>query len=152
MFEGARTLDNAKIAAACGVPWDTMSGDHRVRFCQECQLHVYNVSEMTRQEAEDLIQRTEGRLCLRLHRRADGTILTQDCPVGLRMVRRTLAGAFVFTGVLIVSILGLAIVLPSDEAASRSRWDNRLRQVEPFASVLEWLDPTPPPPPFVHGW
>jgi hypothetical protein len=42
---------------------------------------------MTKAEAESLIQATEGRLCIKFYRRADGTILTQNCPVGLRAIR-----------------------------------------------------------------
>jgi hypothetical protein len=73
-----------------------MTGDNRVRHCQECKLNVYNLSEMTRSEAERLIAGREGRLCVRFYRRADGTILTRDCPWGFRvMVRRVsrVAGA-----------------------------------------------------------
>ncbi len=43
---------------------------------------------MTRSEAESLIARTEGRLCVRFYRRHDGSIITRDCPVGLRAIRR----------------------------------------------------------------
>jgi hypothetical protein len=42
---------------------------------------------MTRQEAEDLILRSEERLCLRFYRRRDGTILTENCPVGLQAIK-----------------------------------------------------------------
>ena len=65
-----------------------MTGDARVRFCDQCSLHVYNIGEMTRAEAETLIAKTEGRLCARIYRRADGTVITRDCPVGLRALRR----------------------------------------------------------------
>jgi hypothetical protein len=68
-----------------------MIGDHRVRFCDHCQLNVYNIAELSRAEAEKLIASTEGRLCARLFRRADGTVLTKDCPVGLRALRRRVA-------------------------------------------------------------
>jgi hypothetical protein len=43
---------------------------------------------MTRSEAESLIARTDGRLCVRFYRRRDGSIITRDCPVGLRAIRR----------------------------------------------------------------
>ena len=46
---------------------------------------------MTREEAEDVIRGTEGRLCVRFYRRRDGTILTQNCPTGLRALRRRLS-------------------------------------------------------------
>jgi hypothetical protein len=42
---------------------------------------------MTRDEAESLVARHEGRLCVRFYRRFDGSIITQDCPVGFQAVR-----------------------------------------------------------------
>src|SRR5213078_2882686 len=35
----------------------------------------------------------EGRLCVRYYRRADGSILTKDCPIGLRALKRKLSYA-----------------------------------------------------------
>lgn len=81
-------LKDVKVASPCSADWENMIGDERRRFCGQCELNVYNLSEMSRREAEDLINRTEGRLCVRFYRRADGTVLTKDCPVGLRAVRR----------------------------------------------------------------
>jgi hypothetical protein len=65
-----------------------MAGDSHVRHCMECKLNVYNLSEMTRAEAERLIASREGRLCVRFYRRADGTILTRNCPSGLQAISR----------------------------------------------------------------
>jgi len=64
-----------------------MIGSDRMRFCGQCSLNVYNLSAMTREAAESLIAANEGRLCVRFYRRGDGSIITQDCPVGLRAVR-----------------------------------------------------------------
>lgn len=86
-------LDRMRVASPCPIGWESMKGDDRVRFCEQCQLHVYNISEMTRPEAEALVVRTEGRICARLYRRADGTVLTKDCPVGLRAIRRRISRA-----------------------------------------------------------
>jgi hypothetical protein len=68
-----------------------MTGDERVRFCKQCSLNVYNLSSMTRREAEALIANTEGRLCVRYYRRRDGTILTKNCPVGLSAIKRRIS-------------------------------------------------------------
>ncbi|MEZ4538130.1 MAG: hypothetical protein R3D26_24485 [Cyanobacteriota/Melainabacteria group bacterium] len=59
----------------------------RIRHCGQCALNVYDVSKLTTREAADLIRNKEGRLCMRLYRRADGTIITDNCPVGLRKIR-----------------------------------------------------------------
>ena len=82
------TLNHVHIAAPCQADWDQMIGNERVRFCGQCSLNVYNLSGMTRSDAESLIARTEGRLCVRFYRRSDGSIITKDCPVGLRAIRR----------------------------------------------------------------
>src|SRR5208337_1269284 len=75
-------ISDVDIASPCPAAWDKMTGDDRVRFCTQCRLHVYNLSAMERAEVEALVQHTEGRLCVRFYRRADGTLLTQDCPTG----------------------------------------------------------------------
>ncbi len=53
-------LDNLQIAAPCNGSWDGMTGDERLRFCQSCKLKVYNISEMKKKEAEELINKSEG--------------------------------------------------------------------------------------------
>lgn len=95
-------LDNVRIAAPCSADWDNMFGNERLRFCEQCQLNVYNLSEMSKAEAERLIGQTEGRLCVRFYRRQDGSIITQNCPLGLRAIKRRLsrAAAAVATSVL----------------------------------------------------
>jgi hypothetical protein len=83
-MESLTILNNLRIAAPCSASWDAMRGDERVRFCESCSKQVYNVSGLTAEHAVALIRESEGRLCVRLYRRQDGTVLTADCPVGLR--------------------------------------------------------------------
>lgn len=103
-------LDDIRIASPCDASWEAMKGDDRVRFCGSCQKNVFDLSSMGREDAEALIERTEGRVCVRFYRRRDGTVLTQDCPVGLRAVRRRLAwiGAGLAAGLgLVAAFFGL---------------------------------------------
>ena len=86
-------LERVKVAAPCPADWSRMVGDERMRYCDQCSLHVYNLSGMTRREAEALVTNSEGRLCVRYFRRADGTILTRNCPVGLSALKRRAARA-----------------------------------------------------------
>jgi hypothetical protein len=142
MSSARSSLDDISIASPCPASWAGMTGDERVRFCPQCQLHVYNLSGMGRQEAEEVVARTEGRLCVRFFRRGDGTVLTQDCPRGLR------AAPLVARRGLAVAALGLAAVcslfglggLFSQEEGGHGR-GNLLRKVEPFATFFRWLDP-----------
>lgn len=84
-------LKDLRVASPCHADWDEMDGDERVRFCRLCRLNVYNLSEMNSADAEALIREKEGRLCVRFYRRGDGTVLTRNCPVGLRAIKRRLA-------------------------------------------------------------
>jgi hypothetical protein len=79
-------LRSIQIASPCSASWDAMSGNERARFCDQCEKHVYDLSTMTAAEAVALIQEREGKLCGRLWRRLDGTVLTADCPVGVQRV------------------------------------------------------------------
>src|SRR3954468_18948732 len=87
------SLDRIEIASPCSASWEEMEGDQRVRFCEHCKLNVYNLSEMPRSEAEAFMHERTGRTCVRLYRRADGTVLTRDCPVGVRALRQRLVRA-----------------------------------------------------------
>lgn len=81
-------LDNVRVASPCPANWNEMNGNDRMRYCGQCQLNVYNLSGMTKPEAEHLIANAEGRLCVRYYKRADGSIITQNCPVGLAALKR----------------------------------------------------------------
>lgn len=81
-------LPNIRVASPCRADWNEMTGDDRVRACAACNKSVYNLSEMTRDEAEALIVAKEGRLCVRYFQRKDGTILLKDCAVGVKQKRK----------------------------------------------------------------
>jgi hypothetical protein len=87
--EGRRLplLERVTIASPCSASWEDMVGDERVRFCGSCSKNVYNLSAMPSAEAEALLAELETSICVRLYRRADGTVLTTDCSVGVRKKR-----------------------------------------------------------------
>lgn len=84
------SLDVIDVASPCPADWDAMTGDDRVRHCGQCNLNVYNLSDMTEREAMSLVNKSEGRMCVRFFRREDGTMITRDCPVGLAALRRSI--------------------------------------------------------------
>jgi hypothetical protein len=133
------TLDQISVASPCQVPWESMQGDDRVRFCGQCQLHVYNLVEMTREEATELVERREGRTCVRFFRRSDGTVLTRDCPMGLRMVRRQVARGLAATA----ALLGLLVAAPVWAWARRGpiSCGPNARGGSPLQRIIEWIDP-----------
>lgn len=82
-------LDDIRVASPCKANWDEMVGAERARHCLSCQKSVYNISSMTREDAEAfLAERLGGDVCVRFYRRADGTVMTQDCSVGATKKRR----------------------------------------------------------------
>jgi hypothetical protein len=97
-----RFLELVDIASPCPVNWASMSGDDQRRFCSQCKLHVYNLSEMSERQAEEFLRKQSAekkRSCLRFFRRADGTILTKDCHTIRAHLRRTLNVWFRLTAV-----------------------------------------------------
>jgi hypothetical protein len=104
----ANPLAGLRIAAPCPASWEGMAGDERVRHCTLCDLNVYNVAELTAEQVRELLVRTEGRVCVRLYRRADGTVLMRDCPTGIRAVRRRVSRAAAALVAMLLSLPTLA--------------------------------------------
>lgn len=93
-----RPHERLQVSEPCSVEWDSMSGDERVRFCDHCQKHVHNLSELTPREALDLVLRSGGRLCLSIERDSQGIPRTRALVEPLyqigRRASRLAAGAF----------------------------------------------------------
>jgi hypothetical protein len=112
-----------KVASPCSASWDKMKGDDAVRFCGLCKENVYQISNMSTDEVERMILEAGGekrfleptakerKICVRFYQRADGTLLTKDCSVGLRKRRRKMA--VLATGAGVASALGLALSSPA---------------------------------------
>jgi hypothetical protein len=103
-------INKLRIASPCSMNWENMSGNQMARFCQSCQLNVYNFSEMSAGEIRKLILQKEGRVCGRLYKRADGTVITKDCPTGLWALRKRMSrtASAVFATVLSLFSIGLS--------------------------------------------
>jgi len=146
-------LNNIKIASPCSADWAGMYGNDRKRFCGDCKLNVYNISGMTLKEAEGLLEQSEGRLCVRYYRRADGTILTKDCPVGLAKVRQRIVVGATATIALIFSFLAglfsLALLGRKTEIGSRFPipFATPTPKYEPLMGAIAMPSPTPTPKP-----
>src|SRR5206468_3883776 len=128
-------LTNIRVASPCPARWADMAGDDRARFCAQCQKHVYNLSEMTAEDASDLIRAKEGKLCVRFYQRADGTVLTADCPVGAAAVWRrakrltAAAVALLFAGVAMNNLAGEAKRRPERRPRPKAyqAWDDAVK-------------------------
>jgi len=101
-------INSLKVASPCPMSWDQMKGDDRSRHCNLCELNVHNIAGLSTREVEDLVTTSEGRLCVRLFRRADGSVITQDCPVGLRKYRQRVAGIASAAFAAVLSLLSVS--------------------------------------------
>jgi hypothetical protein len=120
------SLESLRVVTPCSVAWSSMKGDDAVRFCGQCRKNVYNVAQLSRAEAVALIERAEGRVCMQLTRRADGTIATGDCWAQLRRARKR-------------GLLALAAALPIILAAQLWSQGFGLR------ALSSYFHRTPPP-------
>jgi len=137
-------LDRIHVASPCTARWEDMTGDGRLRHCAQCDLDVHNLSAMTRDEAEALLQGlSRGRVCARFYKRADGTILTRDCPVGLAAVRRRvlLAASRVAAALGLATLAGAAAQASQDKSWGNWGWSMRLASVRPVQWVVFRLNP-----------
>src|SRR5437773_12524842 len=98
MPQSIRSFDRMIIPAPCDADWDSMVGNDQVRFCEHCDLHVNNLSSMTRVNAMRLVARSKGRLCVRYVQGLAGSVLTKGVPEKFHRISRRVpvvaAGAF----------------------------------------------------------
>jgi len=112
MIEQTDRLKGIDVPAPCSIGWDVMAGTEQVRFCGQCQKSVYNLSAMTRRQAESVVANKQGRLCAKFERRADGTIVTRDVTRDMtndfitnwRTVKRR---ASIFVGAVFTTLIGV---------------------------------------------
>jgi len=104
-------LENVRTGTPCPKKWADLVGDDTRRYCGECQLHVHNLSAMTRREGERFLESVspdEGRVCATYTRRVDGSIVTRATwreSVGIRLRRGLQIAASFAAG--LVSFAGL---------------------------------------------
>ncbi|MCB9845044.1 MAG: hypothetical protein H6811_03530 [Phycisphaeraceae bacterium] len=137
-------LDRIEIASPCPMRWEDMEGDARRRMCDQCGLHVHNIEGLTREEAVELIASSAGkRVCVRLHRRTDGAVMTHDCPVGRRALhRRAASGAWRLAAAALCLLTGGLLFARVDHTNGHELSDR-----QPMRAVRAWLRRPPPPVP-----
>ena len=141
-------LDDIRIASPCNARWEDMTGDDRARFCKQCSKHVFNLSAMTRPEAESLIREKEGKFCGRYNRRRDGRMLTADCPTGLRRCRERLG--FVF-GAMVGALMFLVTGCRQPVAVGNPEIMGKIAAPQPLSGMIEISQPAPTDPPPIMG-
>jgi hypothetical protein len=120
------------ISSPCPESWDRMAGDNRIRFCDRCNLNVYNLAVMKPHEVEALVRKASGRLCGRLYMRNDRTATLKDC--GASRARRRVKRA---VAVSIILLLGgfswmLRAAITEPDRSMHPEWVRK---------VLNWIEP-----------
>jgi hypothetical protein len=165
-----QVLQSVRIASPCPMKWEDMRGDDLTRRCDRCDLNVHNIGAMSTEQIEQLAQRrTTERVCITLWKRADGTIMTRDCPVGLAAARARVARALGRIAAAVALAIGVSTLAARADASGRWAewgWTIRLKRLPPVEWVRtqlrgggggcrlsgEWGGPSSPPPtPDAHG-
>jgi hypothetical protein len=126
------------IVDPCPLSWNGMEGGDRRRFCEQCQLHVHNLSEMNDRERKTLLT-TGGHVCVTYFVDAAGHMITRARHHWLSgFLLRTRTAAFA----LLASILPLGTSCAARQLMGKP--------MPPRDTVQP--TPTPPPPkPVVPG-
>lgn len=92
-----RSLEHAPITP-CPRTWsslepvDPTGAADRIRYCDDCRLHVHNLAAYTRREARRLVEGREGRLCvLRVLDGRGRMVSRESAPAPLARLRAGLA-------------------------------------------------------------
>ncbi len=137
------SLEEFEIATPCPANWAAMEGDDRVRFCRECSKFVYDISTMSRSEAESLIvENSGGEICVKLFRRWDGRVITSDCPVGVAIKQRSRIQTYSLVA-FGLPMFWLLVSLPGLLSGRRDPFS--LTSYEPFR-FLDYITTRPQPP------
>ena len=127
-------INSLRVASPCHVGWDSMHGGDRERMCDQCGLSVYNLEGLDQTEIFDLITERRERVCVRLRRRADGTVMTRDCPRGLAAYRKRVGR---LVSVAFATILGLVSYAGAQTRPVTSDSLGRRSKISIAASVIE---------------
>lgn len=143
-------LQSVRIASPCPARWEDMVGDDKIRHCELCNLNVHNLSNMDEDEVRALLSRVGGeRVCAGMWKRADGTIITRNCPVGLAKARARVAKAAGRIAAAIGLIIGAGAAtarVDRDGRWSEWGWAIRLRQLPAVQWARDHLTPKSTPP------
>lgn len=97
-------LDTLRIDRPCAASWDAMPGDDRARQCAACGHAVHDLSALTAAEAAELFAGPVTP-CVRVRRRADGSVVTRDAAAGRswRALTRVLLTAASWAGLAVAA-------------------------------------------------
>ncbi|HSI11387.1 MAG TPA: hypothetical protein VK961_05060 [Chthoniobacter sp.] len=66
-----------EVQTPCSKRWEELQGGSQHRYCDQCQLHVHNLSTMSSRERERFVARSgSGPQCIAYELRPDGSMVT----------------------------------------------------------------------------
>lgn len=144
-----RSLDQLHIPSPCPASWEAMRDDGgRRHFCDACQKHVHDLTDLTSTDADALIANAHasGRsICVRFRQHADGSVVTRDRPADIRRPlpgwRRLVAS--------IATVLGLGTLLTGSAGCDRDAVANNA--LTRFIERALYGSASVPPPMLVAG-
>lgn len=125
-------FDRLRVAKNCPASWNRMIGDDKVRHCTLCNRNVYNFTNMTRDEVQQVVDAHQRKLCARFYLRHDGTIMTKDCGLAVRRRVKLTVWAASFLALFGLSTMGTTTYAG---AVADPEWDLRSK-----VRALEWVD------------
>lgn len=122
-------LDRVSVEKPCTMDWNKMFGNDEVRFCEHCVKSVHNLSAMTRKDAERLVEKSNGNLCIRYYTDKNKKIAFGDAPVQITRLGRRVSqfAVSVFTAAISVSAVaaqGSARIAPETQAETAQKTQN----------------------------
>lgn len=73
-----RVVPPLTIKQPCPMDWNSMPGDDKRRFCDQCGCHVHNLSALTATEQIQFAEKNGGKECISYVRYEDDTIASRS--------------------------------------------------------------------------
>ena len=128
-------LDNMLLSHPCPIDWDSMKGHEYTRFCSQCSSNVYNISSLTREEAETFLDENES-ACIKFYVREDGTVKSKNCfsfleksRTSYAWLKRTVSLACSFLVSFLPGGAKLAFGLESEDCI-KQKWEGNARKFD----------------------
>lgn len=142
-------LDRVCIAMPCSVNWDQMKGDNRVRLCGGCGKNVYNLSAMSKIEAEEVLSGPT-LPCIQIMRTDEGAIVVDETAILAQEKSNVIRGFWSYGKTAVSAILSLIATL-APQWASASDEKNKPTMLRGKPAVVSPLNGGPketkqPPP------
>jgi hypothetical protein len=98
MKTSLQILNDVHIPKPCHENWDAMSGNDRQRHCDSCNHAVHYLSNMSAKEAADLLTNRNGSICIRIDRKMDGTVATDERSRWRRWISKSMVAMISWVG------------------------------------------------------